>query len=219
MELYGTDPTKKFDNNTGKKLIEALLDTLVPEDYSTVMEQLAGSDGVVPSLIDLYGNVLGLVLHGSTEGNTLSWNNEGDPRREMVKLGPFRQSTNKLQTFLGVADGVDIASTHKNAAGNNIAAYSLTSMIHQMDQMALKLQGKIVLSKVILYWPNLEIWLENQSLEVMLILWERKRQARNLTESELTYVGIISDFWNFLHQSLQGRWCTVYYFSEYNVLW
>ena len=60
----------------------------------------------------------------------------------MVKLGPFRQSTNKLQTFLGVADGVDIASTHKNAAGNNIAAYSLTSMIHQMDHMALKLQGK-----------------------------------------------------------------------------
>jgi hypothetical protein len=70
--IIWADPTKKFDNNTGKKLIEALLDTLVPEDYSTVMEQLAGSDGVVPSLIDLYGNVLGLVLYGSTEGNKLS---------------------------------------------------------------------------------------------------------------------------------------------------
>lgn len=194
--IIWADPTKKFDNNTGKKLIEALLDTLVPEDYSTVMEQLAGSDGVVPSLIDLYGNVLGLVLHGSTEGNTLSWNNEGDPRREMVKLGPFRQSTNKLQTFLGVADGVDVASTHKNAAGNNIAAYSLTSMIHQMDQMALKLQGKDSSFQSNPVLAQFRDMVGKPIVRGDVDIMGKKKAARNLTESELTYVGIVSDFWN-----------------------
>jgi hypothetical protein len=112
----------------------------------------------------------------------------------MVKLGPFRQSTNKLQTFLGVADGVDIASTHKNAAGNNIAAYSLTSMIHQMDQMALKLQGKDSSFQSNPVLAQFRDMVGKPIVRGDVDIMGKKKAARNLTESELTYVGIISDF-------------------------
>jgi hypothetical protein len=114
----------------------------------------------------------------------------------MVKLGPFRQSTNKLQTFLGVADGVDIASTHKNAAGNNIAAYSLTSMIHQMDHMALKLQGKDSSFKSNPVLAQFRDMVGKPITRGDVDIMGKKKAARNLTEPELAYVGIISDFWN-----------------------
>ena len=179
-----------------KKFIEKFLDDEVPEDYATTIEQLAYG-GEESTLFGLYGNIIGLVIAGTESFSDIQWNNENDPDRETIKLGSFRNVLTNLQTFLGVAYGTNVSSTLKNEEGNNIAAYTLTSMIHQLGHLLLKLTGKTDSSfKDNLVAQQFRDYVGEPIVRGDVNIKGKKKAARSLNEVELAYVGIVSDFWN-----------------------
>lgn len=183
-------------NDEAKRFIEKFLDDEVPNDYETTIEQLAYG-GQESTLFGLYGNIIGLVIAGTESFSEIQWNNESDPDRETIKLGPFRNILTNLQTFLGVAYGTNVASTLKNEEGNNIAAYTLTSMIHQLNHLLLKLTKRSDSSfKSNLVAQQFREYVGEPIVRGDVNIKGKKKAARALNEVELAYVGIISDFWN-----------------------
>lgn len=184
-------------NNFAKTFIEELLDTPVPDNYGSIIEQMSGG-GTKLGLMSLYGNAIGVILHGAFDTNAVDFENRYDEERESVSLKKYNLSFKALQEFLGKAYSADITPVNKNEFGNNVAAYTLTSMVHHLERLVLEME----LNPRHSYKTN-PVFKQIRSGNVGDIIVRgdvdimgKKKQARNLTVSEVAYLGIICDFWN-----------------------
>jgi hypothetical protein len=116
-----------------------------------------------------------------------------------LNLTEFNTVFSSLQTFLGMAYGTNVTSVNRNAFGNNVAAYNLRSMIKQVPQLAIKLQklrtgnsyqGNLVYNALL----NQRDAIGQPITRIDVNINGKRKKARDLTESEVAYVGIMVDF-------------------------
>ena len=145
--------------------------------------------------MSLYGNAIGFVLHAAFDTGAVSFINENEVEREQASLKEYNRSFEPLQEFLGKAYSTDITPVNRNEFGNNVAAYTLTSMIHQIDRIVLKIESTPRHS----YRSNpvLKQFREHVGQIIArgdINIMGKKKQAKSLTVSEVAYAGIICDF-------------------------
>lgn len=198
-KLYGeiVSSADSIPNDFAKTFIEDLLDTPVPDNYGAIIEQMSGG-GTTLGLMSLYGNAIGVILHGAFDTKDVDFENRYDEERESVSLRKYNLAFKALQEFLGKSYSADITPVNKNEFGNNVAAYTLTSMIHRMGMLVLEMETKDNHS----YKSN-PVFKQIRSKNIGDIIARgdvnimgKMKQARNLTVSEVAYLGIVCDFWN-----------------------
>lgn len=187
---------ERIDNDFAKRFIEELFETPVPDNYRSIIDQLANGGSTI-NLMSLYGNAIGFVLHAAFDTGAVSFINENEIEREQASLKEYNRSFEPLQEFLGKAYSTDITPVNRNEFGNNVAAYTLTSMIHHIDRIVLKIESTPKHS----YRSNpvLKQFREHVGQIIArgdINIMGKKKQAKSLTVSEVAYAGIICDFWN-----------------------
>ena len=190
------DTAQKVPNNIAKTFIEDVLYMPVPEDYDRVLSQLSDNT-TTPSLMGLYANAIGVVLMASNPDTDFNFKDKNGN----LSFYKFNTAFQSLQTFLGIAFGTNISSTIRNQFGNNVAAYQLTSQIRQISKLALKM-AKIKEGNSYIGNPVYDAILNGRNsvkeavTRVDVNINGKKKTARDLTESEVAYVGIMVDFFN-----------------------
>ena len=187
---------EQIDDDFAKRFIEDLFETPVPDNYSVIIDQLANGGSKI-NLMSLYGNAIGFTLHAALDTGVVDFINENQVEREQANLKEYNRAFDPLQEFLGKAYSTDITPVNRNEFGNNVAAYTLTSMIHQIDRIVLKLESSPRNS----YRSNpvLKQFRENVGQIIArgdINIMGKKKQAKSLTVNEVSYAGIICDFWN-----------------------
>lgn len=186
-------------------LIEDILGMPVPSNYKDLIDQLSNGNEFGTTLFDLYSNAIGVVLQGVDDVRngyeTLDWNKFDNPNARSIKLTKFNTVFNPLQTFLGMAYGTNVSSVNRNSFGNNVAAYSLRSMIKQIPQLVLKMNKLRGLANSYTENPVYKAIIEQRGsvgapiTRIDVNINGKKKKARDLTESEVAYLGIMVDFW------------------------
>ena len=95
-----------------------------------------------------------------------------------------------------------MSSTLRNQFGNNVAAYQLTSQIRQISKLVLSMSRIASEQNSYTGNPIYEALLHQRSAiadpitRIDVNINGKKKLARDLTEAEVAYVGIMVDFWN-----------------------
>ncbi len=193
----------KVPDEVAKKFIEDITGIPIPEDFQRVLNQVSDGSDNTSNLFNMYGDAIGIVLLSSYKDNNVDWiNNLGDPKRESVNLNPFSSKLDSLKTFLGIAFGTNVSSTLRNQSGNNIAAYQLTSMIRQVPKLVLKMHEIKTEKNSFLSNPVYNSILNHKNhvkrpvTRIDANIKGKKKSSRDLTEAEVAYIGIMSDFFN-----------------------
>lgn len=208
-DLTRTSPYQEgVPDDVAKQFIEDVLGIPVPNNYKNLLNQL--SDHKNRSLFNLYANAIGVVWQGVSdlinESDSLNWNNwDGNNMQHNINvaqlnLAEYNTVFDSLQTFLGMAYGTNVTSVNRNSFGNNVAAYNLRSMIKQVPQLAMKLQ-KLRTGNSYQGNPVYQALLNQRDAigqpitRIDVNINGKRKKARDLTESEVAYVGIMVDFW------------------------
>lgn len=196
--------TGNVNNNTAKMIIEDILGTRIPDNYDSILKQQSGDSAIHTSLFRQFVPAIGIVLQASDTKGALAndnsmWKNgiTDDPLRSEIIIQNFYATLNRIATFLGIAWGTNIQNTLKNSFKNNVAAYTLTSMIQQMDRLKLRLstnketnqfEGNPVFSQM-------EKFVGKPIVRLDADVDGNKKAARNMSEAELAHISIMSDFY------------------------
>lgn len=197
-----------ISNSEIKVFIEELLNTHIPDNYSDILAQMHTNIG----LLDLFTCPIALTLLASdpaAEGNSIynnanAWKNLNssgrvDDKKSELKLAPYYHLLNPVSTFFGLAWRTNLASTLKNSFGNNVAAYTLTSEIYQVDKLVQRMKTIDPAHNTFIGNPVFDQMGTAVGKAIVRLdadINGQKKAASQLTTTELYTIGILSDFYN-----------------------
>lgn len=195
-------------NSEAKIFIEELLNTHIPDNYGDVLAQMhTGID-----LLNLFAYPVALTLLASdpaAESNSIynnsdAWKNLNtsgsiDDKKSELKLTRYYNQLGHVSTFFGLAWRTNLASTLKNSFGNNVAAYTLTSEIYQVDKLVQRMKMIDPAHNTFVGNPVFDQMGTAVGKAIVRLdadINGQKKAASQLTTTELYTIGILSDFYN-----------------------
>ena len=207
-QRFNSDPSVKstITNSEAKIFIEELLNIHIPDNYGDVLAQMYTD----VDLIKLFSCPIVLTLLASDPAaksspinfpeawKNLNSANQIDEKKSELKLAPYYTHLGKLSTFFGLAWRTNLASTLKNSFGNNVAAYTLTSEIYQVDKLVQRMKMTDPAHNTFIGNPVFDQMGTAVGKAIVRLdadINGQKKAAGQLTTTELYTIGILSDFY------------------------
>ena len=193
----------KVGNDIAAQIITDILNLNLPANYNDILTQMRGTSNYAGALFDQFKNAIGIVLFASdpkaansTINDAKNWKNgNDDPLRSTFNIRSFNTGLQSASELLGIGWGINISSTQRNSFGNNIAAYTLTSLINQMGRHVLNMDRKTnSIFKDTPVYKEFFTHVGKPFTRIDIDINGNKKAAKELTLNELANTGIFYDF-------------------------
>lgn len=222
----------KVGNDIAAQMITDILNLNLPTNYNDILIQMRGSNNYAGALFNQFKNAIGMVLFASDPdafnssiNDDKNWKNgKDDPLRSVFNVRMFSTGLQSASEMLGIGWGINIASTQRNSFGNNIAAYTLTSLINQMERNILNMDRKEnSIFKDNPVYKEFFTHVGKPYTRIDVDISKNKKAARDLTLNELATTGIFYDFFKNYKKFISGASNYIYFqnscFSDKNTHW
>lgn len=222
----------KIGNNIAAQIITDILNLNLPTNYNDILIQMRGYNKYEGALFDQFKNAIGIVLFASDPdavnsniNDEKNWiNGNSDPLRSTFNIRIFSAGLQPASELLGIGWGINISSTQRNSFGNNIAAYTLTSLINQMGRHVLNMERKPnSIFKDTPVYKEFFTHVGKPFSRIDVDINGNKKAARDLTVNELAITGIFYDFFKNYKKFASKASQYIYFqnscFSDKNTHW
>lgn len=186
-------------NDRVKPMIETLLGQ-IPDGWQQYTS--------TKDLLDLFGQALGctiLAIDGHNP-NLFQFDRIGSDKVKYLKTStaPFKNKLQSLAEMFAAAYGADVTITLKNLNGDSIPAFSLTAWIHGMKRTRNKLAKESDESGVANAFETNFVYQNYLKIGEPIVRRDTQigrvnTQSTAYTENEVTYLGIVCDFFESLY--------------------
>lgn len=212
-----THKTIEIGRGENKQVLEGLSDKQLSEFNDNIKPLIENLLGMVPNnwmqhtatnnLLDIFAQAVGttLLAINSKSSSIFNFNTVGESKTKILSTNSkhFKNKLNSLAQMFASAYKSDITITLTNLNGDGIPAFSLTSWIHSFKRTRNKLAQE-AREKEVLNTFQYNFVYQNYSkigqpfVRRDILMDDINKQAVNLSENEVMYLGLVCDFFESL---------------------